>query len=672
MKKNKRIFCMCIVLVMAAAILVPSISMAQDEISAASGANEMVLDPLPSPSSEAAMEAPAPVVSAVPTPTATAAKEQTLVNEPTLLSAAAPAIPDPRATQTVSNVFPDTALAQKIADKLGKADASAPVTQNELDTITELRADDCGITDLTGIGQLTNLEILGLQSNGLRFVPDEIANLSLLRELELSNRNYFTDFPLAVCRLGSLERLDISNVGLTSLPPEIGDLTNLKFLVLSNNKLKSIPAEYGDLVNLEAIYLDHNELTSLPTEISRLQNTVHVSLENNALKSLPEEITQLRNVENVNLSYNQLTELPGSIGNMRRLNYLMVSHNQLSSLPDSLWNVGIQTLHLSNNLFAEFPEVITELSSLKYLYLNENQLTELPETIGYLDQLEQIYADDNAIGFLPESLEILPNCAIMSFKNNQLTELPLSIAFMPALRELYINGNHLVDVSMVPGILRAFDAKDQYVTIYDYRKDTAYPYRYTPSGTALWDRGYEENEVKANDFYSGKTFKMTGNPAHGKIEGPSGEFSINYTIDLKSALMVTVEPKEVTLGVGEMYLFQPESNVLNGFDVDYTVSVDQGAGVISIAPNGYIMAIEPGYARVTIKGNVAGTDIYGETACIINVLAGEGEGTEEADASKKAAPKTDDVTLPTGFLLCTMFACALGAYVHIRKLRMEK
>ena len=47
--------------------------------------------------------------------------------------------------------------------------------------------------------------------------------------------------------------LDLSNKGLTKLPPEIGQLPELTELVLSNNKLTTLPPEIGQLNSLKTL-----------------------------------------------------------------------------------------------------------------------------------------------------------------------------------------------------------------------------------------------------------------------------------------------------------------------------------------------------------------------------------------------------------------------------------
>jgi hypothetical protein len=50
--------------------------------------------------------------------------------------------------------------------------------------------------------------------------------------------------------------LDLSGLGLVTVPIEVGQLTNLQTLDLSGNKLTGLPAELGQLTNLQTLILD--------------------------------------------------------------------------------------------------------------------------------------------------------------------------------------------------------------------------------------------------------------------------------------------------------------------------------------------------------------------------------------------------------------------------------
>ena len=57
----------------------------------------------------------------------------------------------------------------------------------------------------------------------------------------------------SVWRLKHLTALYMSENSLVCLPADIAHLTQLSYLDLSNNKLRQVPAELGDLVNMRSV-----------------------------------------------------------------------------------------------------------------------------------------------------------------------------------------------------------------------------------------------------------------------------------------------------------------------------------------------------------------------------------------------------------------------------------
>jgi internalin A len=204
------------------------------------------------------------------------------------------------------------------------------------------------------------------------------------------------------------ESLDLSSLGLTSLPPEIGQLTNLKKLNLSSNQLDNLPSEIGQLTNLIQFDLSSNPfgiyrnlLTSLPPEITELTNLTKLYLSSNGLASLPPEIGQLTNLIELSLDDNQLTALPSEISKLTNLTELDLSRNYLPNLP---------------------PE-IGQLTNLTQLSFSTNQLTNLPPEIGQLTNLTELYLDQNKLMSLPKEIAELRNLRRIGLWNN-----PLEIA----------------------------------------------------------------------------------------------------------------------------------------------------------------------------------------------------------------------------------------------------
>ncbi|WP_080502633.1 leucine-rich repeat domain-containing protein [Neochlamydia sp. EPS4] len=224
-----------------------------------------------------------------------------------------------------------------------------------------------------------NLTSLNLSNEGLTYLPPEIGQLSQLQTLDLRG-NQLTALPTEIGQLSQLQRLDLSQNQLTSLPAEIGQLSQLRALHLNQNKLTALPAEIWQLPELQTLYLHQNQLTALPAEIGQLSQLQGLYLTQNQLTSLPAEIGQLSQLLWLFLNQNQLTSLPAEIGQLFQLKRLILNQNQLTSLPGE----------------------IGQLSQLRALYLNQNQLTSLPVEIGQLFQLTMLRLAENPLKDISE------------------------------------------------------------------------------------------------------------------------------------------------------------------------------------------------------------------------------------------------------------------------------
>jgi internalin A len=134
--------------------------------------------------------------------------------------------------------------------------------------------------------------------------------------------------------------LDLSDMQLSELPPEIGQLTTLPSLNLSFNQLQTLPGEIGQLTNLTSVNFWRNQLRTLPKEIGQLTNLTSLNLSSNQLQTLPEEIGQLTNLTSLNLSSNQLQTLPEEIGQLTNLTSLIIEHNPLTQIPPEIVKEG--------------------------------------------------------------------------------------------------------------------------------------------------------------------------------------------------------------------------------------------------------------------------------------------------------------------------------------------
>lgn len=234
-------------------------------------------------------------------------------------------------------------------------------------------------------------------------IPNEIADLSYLKHLELSTNFLTGSIPSSVGRLTRLEAWMTSGNHLSgNIPREISNMTNLQIFYCGDNQLTgSIPPEIGNLTNLEQIGINNNHLSgSIPAELGNLSKLKQLSLWNNELSgSIPQELGNLNNLSVLFLTNNQLSgNIPASLGNMDNLTGLQLGNNKLNgAIPESLSNLSqLQSIDLSyNQLTGSVPSGFANLPSLISLWVQSNYLENLPE----FNQLDFLYVERNKFTF---------------------------------------------------------------------------------------------------------------------------------------------------------------------------------------------------------------------------------------------------------------------------------
>ena len=252
------------------------------------------------------------------------------------------------------------------------------------------------------IVELSELRDLILSASGVSgSLPEGFGGLSKLEKL-FFDRSSFTEIPSEVFGLENLRDFRVGGE-IERIPAEIGRLVELRVLVLADNRLRgSIPAEIGNLVNLERLDLSNypgsdgdNQLTGpIPPEIGNLTKLKRLDLSENRLSgSIPVEIGQLASLEWMSLSDNDLSgSIPPEIGDLSEVEELYLGVNSLSgSIPPELGNLSsVARLDLSlNELTGVIPSELGNLGNLVWLYLWNNDLCgEVPEILYRLDDFD--------------------------------------------------------------------------------------------------------------------------------------------------------------------------------------------------------------------------------------------------------------------------------------------
>ena len=110
--------------------------------------------------------------------------------------------------------------------------------------------------------------------------------------------------------------LDLSQRGLTNLPPNIYKFKNLAYLYLHKNLLKILSPKISHSLKLLSVY--HNLLNQLPPEIGEFTNLTELILSDNLLKYIP-TIKALKKLFVLEICNNKLKFLPLLPENIERL-----------------------------------------------------------------------------------------------------------------------------------------------------------------------------------------------------------------------------------------------------------------------------------------------------------------------------------------------------------------
>lgn len=261
--------------------------------------------------------------------------------------------------------------------------------------VTALNLSNNGLSGAlpTELGNLTDLQFLGLNASQLTNLPAVLGQLTNLQGLYLGD-NYLTDIPNELAKSTKLAELSLQGNQLTKFPSVLGRLNHLSSLTLSSNQLASLSgAELGRLTNLQAIYLDNNHLTSLPPEVGYLSDLRILSINNNQLANLPLELGNLTKLERILVSNNQLTALPVTLSNLS-LQAVVIDHNQLTSFPTVIFHTPsyLHSLDLHDNvgLKGSLPQQLLQSAFMSYFDFKNTQLCE-PADLSFRLWLSFIY-----------------------------------------------------------------------------------------------------------------------------------------------------------------------------------------------------------------------------------------------------------------------------------------
>ncbi|XP_053317901.1 leucine-rich repeat and calponin homology domain-containing protein 4 [Spea bombifrons] len=194
------------------------------------------------------------------------------------------------------------------------------------------------------------------------------------------------------------------------------DLSDLTRADLSRNRFAEIPGDVCRLISLESLNLYHNCLRSVPPAASHLQVLTYLNPEPPLLSSLPPHVCRLPLTVLI-ASNNRLTSLPEELGAMTTLRQLDVSCNEIQTLPAQMGSLlSLRELNVRRNQLSALPEELAELP-LTRLDFSCNRVTRIPICYRHMRHLQTVTLDNNPLQFPPAQICLKGKVHIFKYLN---------------------------------------------------------------------------------------------------------------------------------------------------------------------------------------------------------------------------------------------------------------
>uniref|UniRef100_A0AAR2IQF2 Leucine-rich repeat-containing protein 40 n=1 Tax=Pygocentrus nattereri TaxID=42514 RepID=A0AAR2IQF2_PYGNA len=327
----------------------------------------------------------------------------------------------------------------------------------------DLRLLDCSRNHLESVppvlAQMASLEQLYLRHNKLRFLP-ELPSCKTLKELHCGN-NQIEELDAAHLKhLSALSVLELRDNKVKTLPEEVTLLQGLERLDLTNNDISSVPFGLGTLPKLTSLALEGNPLRTIRRELltkgtSELLKYLRSRIQDGNPKDEPKTAMTLPSQARINVH---------AIKTLKTLDY---SEKQEASIPDDVFDAVSDSLvtnvNFSKNQLTEVPLRVVELKdTLADINLGFNKLSTIPVEFSELQQLvhvdlrfkafpdvlyriltlETILISNNQVGAIdPVRLKALDKLSTLDLQNNDIMQVPPELGNCTSLRALMLDGN---------------------------------------------------------------------------------------------------------------------------------------------------------------------------------------------------------------------------------------
>ena len=240
---------------------------------------------------------------------------------------------------TQQKIYKDISSLPKDLDSVYRLDLSEqqltkiPEIVSKLNNLQELNLSQNKLTNLTGVENLSNLQVLNIGMNNFKTFPLEITKFKNLKSLSIWWNDIKTFPEIFFIQNTKIEELDMTSMFEFDFKSNLNKIhlfKNLKRLNLGNNQIPDLTIQFDKLENLEVfgyIRQDSIDLKDLCFRLAKCKKlkTVHFSANN--ISFLPAEILLLVSLEELNLYQNKIKFLPPDIVKMKNLKEITLINN---------------------------------------------------------------------------------------------------------------------------------------------------------------------------------------------------------------------------------------------------------------------------------------------------------------------------------------------------------
>jgi Leucine-rich repeat (LRR) protein len=397
-------------------------------------------------------------------------------------------------------LIPDAGLWTAVSNQLGNP--VDPITDVDMQSLTELDANGQGISDLTGLEYATNLTSLDLGYNDIIDIS-AVSGLTKLTSLDVYG-NLISDIT-PVASLTGLTRLWVFSNQITDIAPVAG-LTSLTELMASGNQI-------DDIAPLESL----SGLTIL-------------GIEDNLIADLA-PLAPLTGMTELYANYNQIADI-SALTDLTSLTSLQLSGNKIVVLTPVSGLNSLLSLRLDGNLIVDVAP-LSGLVGLTDLSLENNRITNIAPLAGLTDLID-LWLDNNDIaGITP--VAGLTQLASLGLSGNRIADISAASG-LTELSSLYVYDNLLTDISALVDL-----PKLQYLSVAENRLNL------TPGSSAMTDIEALLAVVPMLDYEPQQMCTLT------VTSGPNGHVSG------AAPGSGGVAPLQVYYGTWATYQFMPEA-----------------------------------------------------------------------------------------------------------------